>query len=110
MTGNKTQIDMTVLGAERTASEQDRLLLSRAQALLKNDPNFKALDTPVLCRAELNAEQPDTVAGYLYLRFEVTDANPQEVWAHWGAHDRVAWKSGQVCVSTKESRTSPAQT
>ena len=31
MTENKTQIDMTVLGADRAASEQDQQLLSRVQ-------------------------------------------------------------------------------
>ena len=104
------QIDMTVLGADRAASEQDRLLLSSACALLKDDPHFQALKTAILSRAELNADQADTEAGYLYLRFEVAGAVPQEFWAHWGAHDRVAWKSGQISVSTRESRASPAQT
>ena len=107
MTENKTQIDMTVLGAERTASGQDQQLLTRGQALLRSDPHFQALKTPALSRAEVNAGQADTEAGYLYLRFEVAGAVPQEFWAHWGAHDRVAWKSGQVCVSSAQSNPAP---
>ena len=108
MTENKTQLGMTVLGADRAASGQDQLLLSRAQALLKNDLHFQALKTPVLSRAELNAGQPDTEAGYLYLRFEVAGAVSQEFWAHWSAHDRVDWKSGQIAV--KQVDTDPSRT
>ena len=104
---NEPQLQMTVLGAERTASEQDQQLLTRAQALLKRDSHFQALKTPALSRAEVNAGQADTEAGYLYLRFEVAGAVPQEFWAHWGAHDRVAWKSGQVCVSSAQSNPAP---
>ena len=110
VTENKTHIDMTVLGAERTASEQDQQLLTRAQALLRSDPHFQALKTPALSRAELNAGQPDTEAGYLYLRFDVAGALPQEFWAYWGAHDRVAWKSGQVCVGPGQTSTAPKAT
>lgn len=107
---NEPQLQMTVLGADRAASEQDQQLLGKAQALLRSDPHFQALKTPTLSRAELNAGQPDTEAGYLYLRFEVAGAVPQEFWAHWGAHDRVAWKSGQVCVSSSQSNPTPKAT
>ena len=95
---NEPQLQMTVLGAERTASEQDQQLLTRAQALLRSDPHFQALKTPALSRAEVNAGQADTEAGYLYLRFEVAGAVPQEFWAHWGKEDKVSWSSGQVTV------------
>ncbi|MGY2896916.1 hypothetical protein [Deinococcus sp. UYEF24] len=89
---------MTVVGSDRAPTEQDALLLTRTQALLRAEPHFVALNTPVLSRAEINAGLAETTAGYLYLRYDVMDALPQELWAHWGTRDRVAWKSGQITV------------
>ena len=96
---------ITVVGVDRTPTEQDALLLVRTQALLLADPQFAALDTPTLSRAEVNAGLPETAPGYLYLRYEVVGAVPQEVWTHWGTHDRVAWKSGQVTVKRVDAGT-----
>ncbi|MGI8747107.1 MAG: hypothetical protein ACR2J4_01965 [Deinococcus sp.] len=98
-----TQTQLTVVGADRAASQQDAQLLSRAQVLLAGDPNFQALKTPVLSRAEVNAGLPDSSPGYLYLRFDVPGAVPQEFWAHWSSHDKVAWKGGHVSVARDKS-------
>ncbi|MGY2896145.1 hypothetical protein [Deinococcus sp. UYEF24] len=89
---------MTVVGSDRTPTEQDTLLLTRTQALLQAEPHYAALSAPTLSRAEINAGLTETIAGYLYLRYDVVGALPQEFWSHWGTHDRVAWKSGQIMV------------
>ena len=34
------------------------------------------------------------------MRYDVPGAVPQEFWGHWGTHDKVAFKSGKVTVST----------
>ncbi|WP_407571773.1 hypothetical protein [Deinococcus altitudinis] len=94
---------MTVVGSDRAPTEQDALLLTRTQALLQAEPHFTALNTPTLSRAEVNAELTETTAGYLYLRYDVVGALPQEFWTHWGTHDRVAWKSGQITVKKTDS-------
>lgn len=96
---------MTVVGSDRTPTTQDALLLTRTQALLQAEPNFQALNTPALSRAEVNAGMTETTAGYLYLRYDVAGAVPQEFWAHWGTHDRVAWKSGQITVKKVDAVT-----
>ncbi|ULH18001.1 hypothetical protein MF271_23865 (plasmid) [Deinococcus sp. KNUC1210] len=90
---------ITVLGADRPASEHDHALLTAAQALLSQDDHFKTLTTPTLSRCEVNAGLDDTKAGYLYLRYDVPGAVPQEFWAHWGHSSRVAFKSGQISVA-----------
>lgn len=101
MTGPAKQVPvgLTVVGADRLPSEHDRALMVAAQALLMGDANFKELKQPVLSRCEINAGMDETAQGYLYLRYDVQDATPQELWAHWGKADRVAWASGQVSVS-----------
>ena len=44
-------------------------------------------------------------AGYIYLCFRVPEAVAQELWAHWGSHDRVAQKSGHITVRQAETST-----
>ena len=85
-------------GGTGTPGERDKQPLTRTQALLSKDEHFQALKGPVLSRAEVNAIQQETEPGYLYLRFEVPGAVLQEFWGHWGKHDKVAFKSGQVTV------------
>jgi hypothetical protein len=96
---------ITVVGGDRRPTTQDATLLTRAQSLLRAEPQFATLNTATLSRVEVNAGMPETTAGYLYLRYEVTGAVPQEFWAHWGAHDRVAWKSGQITVKNADAGT-----
>jgi len=91
-------VALTVVGADRLPSPQDRALVVAAQALLLQDAHFQALKTPTLSRCEINAGLEDTASGYLYLRYDVPGAVPQEFWAHWGRKDRVSWKSGQITV------------
>lgn len=104
MTGSDQQtaaqpaVALTVVGADRLPSAQDRALVVAAQALLLQDAHFQTLRNPTLNRCEINAGLDDAGQGYLYLRFLVTDATPQEFWAHWGKKDRVTWMSGQVTV------------
>jgi len=95
------QVALTVVGADRLPSSQDRALVVAAQALLLQDEHFKALKTPTLSRCEVNAGLEDTASGYLYLRYDVPGAVPQEFWAHWGQKDRVTWKSGQITVKAE---------
>ena len=90
-------------GSTGTPGERDTRLLTAAQRLLQADPHFQALQTPTLDRAEVNAGIEETEPGYLYLRFQVPGVVPQELWAHWGVHDRVAWKSGQITVKQAET-------
>jgi len=97
------EVALTVVGADRLPSPQDRALVVAAQALLLKDEQFKALKNPVLSRCEVNAGLEDTVSGYLYLRYDVPREVPQEFWAHWGGKDRVAWKSGQIMVKRMQS-------
>lgn len=97
------EMALTVVGADRLPSSQDRALVVATQALLLQDDQFKALKSPVLSRCEVNAGLEDTVSGYLYLRYEVSGAVPQEFWAHWGGKDRVAWRSGQITVKSEQS-------
>ena len=84
------------LGGSPTAD--DHLLLTRAQGLLATDDDFKALRQPTLCRIELNLGVPSTQSGHLCLRYEAQGATPQEFWPHWGHHDHVGFKSGQISV------------
>lgn len=90
---------MTVIkpdGSNAEPGKKDQQLLAQMQALLAKDPHFQALDKPTISRAEVNAGQQDTEAGYLYVRYDIPGKVPQEFWGHWGTHDHVAWKSGQV--------------
>lgn len=89
---------ITANGSAAVPSEQDQTLMQKAQTLIEADPHFQALKAPVLSRAEVNAGVASTASGYLYLRYDVPGAVPQELWAHWGKADHVAWKSGQVTV------------
>ena len=93
-------VGLTVVGADRLPTAQDRALVVAAQALLLQDEHFKMLKTPTLSRCEVNAGLEETTSGYLYLRYDVLGAVPQEFWAHWGKKDRVSWKSGQITVKT----------
>jgi hypothetical protein len=96
-------VNLTMINSDGTAGRptaQDTQLFERAQALITADANFQALHAPTLARAEVNAGQQDTEAGYLYFRYDVPGNTPQEFWAHWGSRDRVAWKSGQISVAT----------
>ena len=97
-------MDITVIRTDGTtghATERDQQLLSRAQNLIEHDPHFQTLKAPTLSRAEVNAGEQETEAGYLYLRYDVPGSTPQEFWAHWGSHNHVAWKSGQVMVKSE---------
>jgi len=89
-------------GSIGTPGERDTRLLTAAQKLLQADPHFHALTAPTLDRAEVNSGLRETEPGYLYLHFQVPGAVPQELWAHWGNRDRVAWKSGQITVKLAE--------
>ena len=91
-------VALTVVGADRLPTERDRALTVAAQALLMQDAHFQLLRTPTLSRCEINAGLEETDQGYLYLRYDIAGAVPQEFWAHWGQKDKVAWKSGQVTV------------
>lgn len=96
---------LTVVGADRTPSASDAWLLTRAQALIEADPHFEALTGATMLKGELNAGVGETESGYLYLRYDVPGARPQEFWAHWGKKDHVGWSSGQVSVKTEEKTT-----
>ena len=74
-------VAMTVVGADHAPTLRDQQLLQAAQQQLAADPNFKALAQPVLSRCEINAGLSDTADGYLYLRYDVLHAVPQEFWA-----------------------------
>ena len=88
-------------GTTGQPSEQDRKLLSQAQALLQADEHFQALKGTTFLRAEVNLGQQDTEAGYLYLCYDVPGSRPQEFWAHRGARDKVTFKSGQITVKAE---------
>ena len=98
-------VALTVVGADRLPTERDRALTVAAQALLMQDAHFQLLRTPTLSRCEIDAGLDETSQGYLYLRYDVAGAVPQEFWAHWGTHGTVAWKSGQVTVKQGNAET-----
>ena len=98
-------VALTVVSADRLPTERDRALTVAAQALLRQDAHFQRLRTPTLSRCEINAGLDETSQGYLYLRYDVVRAVPQEFWAHWGQEDKVAWKSGQVTVKQRNAGT-----
>jgi len=83
-------VTLTVVGADRLPTAQDRALVVVAQALLLQDEHFKMPKTPTLSRCEVNAGLEETAAGYLCLRYDIFGAVPQEFWANWGKKDRVA--------------------
>ena len=98
-----SDMNITAINSDGTAgqpSEQDVKLLGQAQALLGSDEHFQALKGTSLLRAEVNAGQQDTEAGYLYLCYDVPGSRPQEFWAHWGTKNKVAFKSGQITVKS----------
>ena len=97
---------LAVVGADRTPSPKDALLFTRAQTLIEAEPHFKVLTGATLQRGEVNAGAAETENGYLYLRYDVPGAVPQEFWAHWGKRDHVGWSSGQVSVKA-ETEDSP---
>jgi hypothetical protein len=82
-----------------TPTPEDRQLLGRAQALLAATPAFRALSAPRLTRLEVNQGVASSENGYLYLRYEVDGATPQEFWTHWGRRDHVGWTTGQISVA-----------
>jgi hypothetical protein len=88
-------------GSAGQSTDKDVKLLHQTQALLQADEHFQALKAPTLSKAEANLGQQDTEAGYLYLCYEVPGSTPQEFWAHWGTHNKVAWKSGQITVKSE---------
>ena len=92
---------LTVVGADRAPSSRDALLFTQAQAVIEADTHFKALTGATLQKGELNAGVAETENGYLYLRYDVPGAVPQEFWAHWGKKDHVGWSSGQVSVKAE---------
>lgn len=85
-------------GSTEAASDRQKALLMAAQKLIQADAHFQQLKAPTLSRAEVNESMEETAQGYLYLRYDVPGATPQEFWAHWGHSDKVAWKSGNVSV------------
>jgi len=94
-------MNLTVITTDSSTaapSAQDQTLMQKAQQLIEADAHFQALKAPVISRAEVNAGVAPTAPGYLYLRYDVPGSTPQELWAHWGKTDHVAWKSGQVTV------------
>lgn len=96
-----TSISITVVrpdGSVGTPTPRQQTLLDAAQRLLGADSHFQQFQHPTLSRAEVNEGLAETDQGYLYLRYEVPGAVPQEFWAHYGARDRVAWRSGQITV------------
>ena len=97
---------LTVVGADRAPSSRDALLFTQAQAVIEADTHFKALTGATLQTGELNAGVAETENGYLYLRYDVPGAVPQEFWVHWGKKDHVGWSSGQVSVKA-ETEDSP---
>ena len=101
MSGDMNITSIKSDGTGGQPSERDRTLLSQAQALLQAEPHFQALKGAAFLRAEVNAGQQDTEAGYLYLCYDVPGSRPQEFWAHWGARDKVAFKSGQITVKAE---------
>ena len=92
----------TVIAADGTLvgspTADDHLLLSRAQSLLADDDDFRALRESILSRIELNLGVPSTQSGHLCLRYEAQGATPQEFWPHWGHQDHVGFRSGQISV------------
>lgn len=99
---------------EVTASldERQRQLLRSAQAAIEADPHFAALTAagqpaPTLSRAEVETGLSETQRGYLYLRYDVQGAAPQEFWAHVGAAPKLSWKSGQVSVVLPPAEPAP---
>jgi len=96
-------VALTVVGADRLLNERDWVLTVAAQALLMQDALFQLLQTPTLSRCEINAGLDKTGQGYLYLRYDVAGAEPQEFWAHWGTHGKVAWQSGQITVRAEKA-------
>jgi len=89
---------LTVVGADRAPSANDARLLTQAQTIIEADPHFKALTGAQFQKGEVNAGVAETENGYLYLRYAVPGAVPQEFWAHWSKKDHVGWSSGQVSV------------
>jgi len=85
-------------GSTAAASDKQAALLTAVQQLLQADTHFQQLEAPTLSRAEVNEGVEETAQGYLYLRYDVQGATPQEFWAHWGHADKIAWKSGNVSV------------
>lgn len=85
-------------GSTVTASDKQKALLDAAQKLIQADAHFQQLNAPTVSRAEVNEGVEETAQGYLYLRYDVQGAIPQEFWAHWGHADKVAWKSGNISV------------
>ncbi|GAA5532143.1 hypothetical protein [Deinococcus aluminii] len=95
------ETNLTVIGPDGRAgilTPQQQALLQAAQAQLQADPQFQQLRQPTLSRVEVNGGLAPTDPGYLYLRYDVPGAVPQEFWAHYGNQNHVAWKSGQVTV------------
>ncbi len=91
-------IDPSGGSSDSPATPRQQQLCAAVCAVIEADERFRALHQPALSRAEINAGLPETGPGYLYLRYDVPGAVPQEFWGHVGKTQKLAWKSGQVCV------------
>lgn len=90
-------------------------LLQAARQVIEASPEFTALTpanqtAPKLSQAEVNAGLSETQKGYLYLRYDMPGATPQEFWAHVGPATKLSWKSGQVSVTLPEAAAQAAAT
>ena len=101
--GTPIPVGLTVIGVDKAPSPRDVLLFTRAQAVIEADTHFKALSGAVHQKGELNAGVAEAESGYLYLRYDVPGAVPQEFWAHGGRKDHVGWSSGQVSVIAEDA-------
>lgn len=86
-------------GSTAAPKERQQQLLQAARQAIEADPHFASLSGATLARAEVNAGLSESQRGYLYLRYDVPGATPQEFWAHVADATAVKWKSGQVGVT-----------
>ncbi|THF85082.1 hypothetical protein E7T09_18805 [Deinococcus sp. KSM4-11] len=89
-------VPASAAGAEPT--ERQEQLYAAAAAQIEATPEFATLKGATPSRAEVNVGLDETQRGYLYLRYDVPGATPQEFWAHVGRTARLNWKTGQLTV------------
>lgn len=99
---------------EEPTPRQQQLLRAACQQI-EADPHFQTLGRASLDHAEINAGLAETQQGYLYLRYDVPGAAPQEFWANIvpkvsllpasQPKTTVNWKTGQVRVALMEQKT-----
>lgn len=92
-----------VIGADggdraQPPTPRQQQLIQAACGQIEADPQFRTLNGAVLSHTEVNAGLSETQKGYLYLRYDVPGATPQEFWAHVGPSAKLSWHSGQVSV------------